>query len=186
MDDPLTRAFEKAKDRGVYEAAELLPIVYEELRSLASNRLAGRARGQTLQATALVHEAWLRVTDGGDPGWEGRAHFFGAAAQAMRNILVDAARRKDRPKHGGDRRRTPEERLGELSIDEPPEDLLALDELLTDLEEKDPLKARIVALRFFAGLTMAEIAEVLELTLAQVERHWRFARSWMQARWAKD
>jgi RNA polymerase sigma factor (TIGR02999 family) len=164
-------------------ADELLPLVYEELRGLARARLARIGPGQTLQATALVHEAWLRVVGDEDPGWECRAHFFGAAAQAMRNILVEAHRRRSTLRRGGDRERLePDELAGVagVAIDAPGEDLLALDEALERLSAKDPLKARIVMLRFFTGLTMPAIAELTGLPLTRIEREWRFSRSWLQ------
>src|SRR5439155_5472946 len=137
-------------------ANQLLPLVYDELRKLAAQRLAQEKPGQTLQATALVHEAYLRLVGGGQPhDWNGRGHFFGAAAEAMRRILIEQARRKQRPKHGGDRRRVDLEE--DLSMAEvPAEDLLALDEVLSRLEVADPLAAKLVKLRYFVGLTMPE------------------------------
>lgn len=161
-------------------ADELLPLVYDELRELAEARLARTPPGQTLQATALVHEAWLRVVGDADPGWDCRAHFFAAAARAMRNILVDQARRKGRLKHGGGRKRVAEGAAEEPSIEPPMVEMAALDEALRRLEARDPRKARIVELRFFTGLTMAEVAEVMEMSLSRVEAEWRFARSWLQ------
>ena len=163
-------------------AEELLPLVYDELRRLARARLHRVGPGQTLQATALVHEAWLRVVGEEDPGWDCRAHFFGAAAKAMRNILVEQSRRKSSLKRGGDRLRLDDELIGALGTDMAmarPE-MLVLDEALERLEKRDPVKGKIVELRFFTGLTMREVAEVMDLSLTRVETEWRFARSWLQ------
>lgn len=168
-----------ARDEPV-AAAELLPLIYDELRRIARARLAQLGPDHTLQATALVHEAWLRVVGDEDPGWECRAHFFGAAAQAMRNILVEQFRRKQSLRRGGDRKALPEEELSRIEVEAPTVDLLALDEALERLGERDPLKARIVMLRFFTGLTMPQIAELLGLPLTRIEREWRFSRSWLQ------
>ncbi|MEM7309313.1 MAG: ECF-type sigma factor [Planctomycetota bacterium] len=161
-------------------ADELLPLVYDELRRLAKSRLDRIGPGQTLQATALVHEAWLRVVGDEDPGWDCRAHFFGAAAKAMRNILVEQSRRKSSLKRGGDRVRIDDEALQALGLRSSVHELLVLDEALVRLEAQDPLKAKIVELRFFTGLTMRDVAEVLDLSLTRVEQEWRFARAWLQ------
>lgn len=166
-------------------AAALLPRVYRELRSLAAARLRRLPTGQTLQATALVHEAYLALIGRQDPGWNGRGHFFGAAAQAMREILIDQARRKAALKRGGDLERAavePDE-LGELGVasDLPGEDLLALDAALTRLQAEHPERARVVTLRYFGGLSEAEIAEVLGVSTRTVERAWRFARAYLHA-----
>jgi RNA polymerase sigma factor (TIGR02999 family) len=161
-------------------ASELLPLVYDELRRLARARLARLGDGQTLQATALVHEAWIRVVGDSDPGWECRAHFFGAAAQAMRNILVEQHRRKTSLKRGGERGALHGAEPPSIELGTPTEDLLALDEALERLRAKDALKARIVMLRFYTGLTMPQIAGVLGLPLTRIEREWRFSRAWLQ------
>jgi RNA polymerase sigma factor (TIGR02999 family) len=164
-------------------AAEgLLPLVYDQLRTLASRRLGREVSGQSLQATALVHEAYLRLV-GGDPGrrWDGRGHFFAAAAEAMRRILVDRARDRRRLKRGGGRGRVDLD-LGSLSLDAPDDDLIDLDEALTILGREDPLCARLVALRFFAGLTQAEAAEALGLARRTADRHWAYARAWLYDR----
>ena len=163
-------------------AADLWPLVYEELRRLASQWLAQEAPGQTLQPTALVHEAFVRLTGSGGPqaGWDSRRHFFAAAAEAMRRLLVEAARRKKRDKHGGGRKRVGLEAAGPMAP-APSEDLLALDEALTRLAAHDPVKAEVVKLRFFAGLTMPEVAQSLDLSLATVERYWTYARTWLYA-----
>ena len=162
-------------------AADLLPLVYAELRDLARARLAREAPGQTLQPTALVHEAYLRVAGDSQVTWEGRQHFFFAAARAMRDILVEQARRKAAPKHGGGRHRA---ELDEAcAILEPPsDDVLAVHEALADLEQRDPLKAQIVLLRYFTGLTMDETAAVLGLAERTLDRHWRYIRAWLMKR----
>jgi len=167
----------QAAGQGDRQAAqELLPLVYDELRKLAQAYLAKTPPGNTFQATALVHEAYMRLIGTQDPGWQGRRHFFGAAAQAMRNILVEQARRKAAVKHGGDQKRV-ELNEPELSIDGPSEDILALHEALAGLEKADPRKAEIVMLHHFAGLTMEETATALGLSLSTVEREWRFTRA---------
>jgi RNA polymerase sigma factor (TIGR02999 family) len=159
----------------------LLPLVYDELRRLASQRLAGEAPGKSLQSSDLVHEAYLRlVGEGEQKQWDSRAHFFAAAAEAMRRIMVEKARRKKRVKHGGARLRVDLEAVGFLAK-EPSEDIEALDEALTKLAAEDSDKAELVKLRFFAGLTMPEIARVLEISLATAERHWTYARTWLYA-----
>jgi RNA polymerase sigma factor (TIGR02999 family) len=171
-----------AIEQGEPRAAEkLLPLVYEELRRLATQRLAGEAPGQSLLSSDLVHEAYLRlVGEGEQKQWDSRAHFFAAAAEAMRRILVEKARRKKRFKHGGARLRVDLEAEGFLAK-EPSEDIEALDEALTKLAAEDPAKAEMVKLRFFAGLTMPEIARVLKISLATAERHWTYARTWLFA-----
>ena len=160
-------------------AAELLPLIYGELRRLAQARLAQAPAGNTLQPTALVHEAYLRLLGNGDPGWEGRGHFFGAAARAMRDILVEQARRKAAVKHGGGRKRLDLEGL-ELEPDTGgAEGLLELDSVLKKLEAQDPRRAEIVMLRCFAGLSEAETAAALGLTDRTVRREWRYLKAWM-------
>lgn len=164
-------------------ARELLPLVYEHLRGLATRELAKRGPGETLQATALVHEAWLHVVGRDDPGWQCRAHFFGAAARAMREILIQQARRKSSLRGGGAWKRSEEApRLSALDPEYDEADLLSLDEALARLEVENELQAQVVMLRFFTGLTMREIAEMLGLTEKRVEREWRFARAWLQRR----
>jgi RNA polymerase sigma factor (TIGR02999 family) len=159
-------------------AESLLPLVYTELRRLAKSRMAKLPPGQTLQPTALVHEAYLRLVGSEDPGWDGRAHFFGAAARAMRDIIVDQARRKAAVKHGGDRRRVDADETA-LSIESPQEDLLALNEALQRLERDDPRKGQIVMLRYFAGLSRDETAHVLGLTVRTIDREWRYIKTWL-------
>ena len=159
-------------------ATRLLEAVYDELRTLAAQRLAKERPGQTLQPTALVHEAWLRLQGNGAGSFENRGHFFGAAAEAMRRILIESARRKGRLKHGGGRQR--EALDPDVLVVAPASiDVLALDEALAQLEGEDERKARIVALRFFAGLSLAESAVVLGISRATAERDWAYARAWL-------
>jgi RNA polymerase sigma factor (TIGR02999 family) len=169
-----------AIEQGDPRAAEkLLPLVYDELRKLANHRLTREAPGQSLLSSDLVHEAYLRlIGEGVEKQWDSRAHFFSAAAEAMRRILVDEARRKKRAKHGGGRFRVDLEGV-EFSAKGPSEDIEAIDEALTKLAAEDPVKAEVVKLRFFAGLTMPEIARVLKFSLATAERHWTYARTWL-------
>jgi RNA polymerase sigma factor (TIGR02999 family) len=157
---------------------ELLPLVYNELRQLASARMAQEAGGQTLQATALVHEAWLRMVGAGDRTWQNRAHFFGAAAEAMRRILVENARRKSRLKRGGGQIRLDVEEV-DLAAATPDEKVLLMDEALEELKAQDPEKARLVVLKFFGGLTNQEVAENLGVTERTVERQWAYAKAWL-------
>jgi RNA polymerase sigma factor (TIGR02999 family) len=170
-----------ALDKGdPHAASQLLPLVYEELRKLATHRLASERPGQTLQATALVHEAYLRLVDREEPQpWSGRGHFFAAAAEAMRRILIEAARRKRRLKAGGSRRRVDLDGL-EPARDPRGLDLLALDEALQRLEREEPRKAALVKLRFFAGLTNEEAAESLRVSPATAENDWAYARAWLK------
>src|SRR5262245_22002005 len=177
----VTRLLADLAQGDAHAAGQLLPLVYEELRKLAAARMADEAPGHTLNATGLVHEAYLRlVTPADDARWDNRGHFFAAAAEAMRRLLVENARRKRRLKRGGDRRRVPLEAAASLA-QAPSEDLLALDEALTRLTAHDPVKAEVVQLRFFAGLTMPEVAQALGLSLATAERHWTYARTWLYA-----
>jgi RNA polymerase sigma factor (TIGR02999 family) len=159
-------------------AGELLPLVYDELRKLAAARLAGEKPGQTLQPTALVHEAYLRLAGGKPPdGWGGRGHFFAAAAEAMRRILVENARRKGRLRHGGGRRAEfdPEDVADEARSD----DLLALDEALDRLAAEEPAAAAVVKLRYFGGLTAEEAAAAAGVSLRTANRHWAYAKAWL-------
>jgi|SRR5579871_3132952 len=162
-------------------AKQLLPLVYDELRKLAAERLAHEAPGQTLQATALVHEAYLRlVGQTGEPKWDNRGHFFAAAAESMRRILVENARRKKTQKHGGNLVRRTLEDLP-LATPELGDDLLALDEALDKLAKEDPLRAELVKLRHFAGLTVDQAAEALNISPATADRYWAYARAWLYA-----
>jgi RNA polymerase sigma factor (TIGR02999 family) len=163
-------------------SAELIPLVYQELRQLASQRLAREAPGQTLQATALVHEAYLRLVGDADVArWENRAHFFGAAAEAMRRILVESARRKGALKRGGGPGKSRREELDEdrIAAPQPADDLIALDEALNRLAEIDGGKAELVKLRYFAGMTLPEAAEVLGIARSTADAWWRYARAWL-------
>jgi RNA polymerase sigma factor (TIGR02999 family) len=179
------RLAEKAAAGDRSAAAELLPLVYGELRQLARARMARLAPGQTLQPTALVHEAYVRVIGSKDPGWDGRGHFFAAAARAMRNILVDEYRRKGALKRGGGRRRMDLDE-GDLAIAAPQEDLVALDEALMRLEREDPRKGRIVDLRYFAGLSTAETAAALDVSVGTIEREWRYIKAWLRTQLAEE
>jgi RNA polymerase sigma factor (TIGR02999 family) len=165
-----------------HAAEQLLPLLYDELRRLAAQKLAQEKPGQTLQATALVHEAWLRlVGDGEEQHWDSRGHFFAAAAEAMRRILIERARRKHSQKRGGDQRRVELDAGALLAApaESAADDLLALDEALGQLESEDPLKARLVKLRYFAGLSLADAAAALGISVATAKRHWIYARSWL-------
>jgi RNA polymerase sigma factor (TIGR02999 family) len=162
-------------------AAELLPLVYDELRRLAAQRLAQEKPGQTLQVTALVHEVYLRLLGpaaGEEPRWNSAGHFFGAAAEAMRRILVENARRKQRLRHGGDRRRLDLENLA-LAADETPDELLALDQALAELAQVEPIVAEVVKLRYFAGLTIEQAAAALAISIRTANRHWAYAKAWL-------
>ncbi len=164
-----------------HAAAQLLPLVYDELRRFSAQRLAQEKPGQTLEPTALVHEAYLRlVGNSQNQHWDHRGHFFAAAAEAMRRILVENARRKHGPRHGGRTQRIQAD-LNLLPAHEGSVDLLALDDALTRLAEESPPRAELVKLRFFAGLTVPEAAQVLGISLATAERHWTYARTWLYA-----
>ena len=183
----VTRILSQIESGDPSAAEQLLPLVYAELRKLAAAKLAQEKPGQTLQATALVHEAYLRLV-GKEPGgggqegvnWNSRGHFFGAAAEAMRRIIVEQARHRGRLKRGGQRQRVDLDSA--CSIEEPPSlDILALDEALTKLATTEPIKADLVKLRFFAGLTMPQAADALGVSLATAERYWTFAKAWLHS-----
>jgi RNA polymerase sigma factor (TIGR02999 family) len=157
---------------------ELLPLVYNDLRNLAAARMAQELAGQTLQATALVHEAWLRMIGAGDRGWQNRAHFFGAAAEAMRRILVDNARHKSRLKRGGGQIKLDIDDL-DLAAVTPNDKVLLINEALEQLQAEDKEKARIVVMKFFGGMTNQEVAENLGVTERTVERQWAYAKAWL-------
>lgn len=181
----VTRIF-RSLEAGEFAAADkLLPILYDELRSLGRSMMAHVPPGNTLQGTALVHEAYVRLVAEGDRDWKNRRYFFGAAARAMRRILVEQARRKAAIKHGGGRARLDVDEI-DLPIDHPSEDVLALDRGLERLREMDPRKADVVDLRFFAGLTIEETAEVLQVSEPTVERDWRFSRAFLFDQVAND
>ena len=175
-----------ALEQGDPAAAEqLLPLVYEELKKLAAQKLAQEKPGQTLQATALVHEAYIRLVDvDKTPHWNSRGHFYAAAAEAMRRILVERARRKGRRKHGGQRQREYADLDGLIAPQQDAE-LLALHEALERFAAHDPLKAKLVELRFFGGLTLAEAASHLGISLSTADRGWRYARAWLYAAMAE-
>ncbi|MBL9128905.1 MAG: sigma-70 family RNA polymerase sigma factor [Verrucomicrobiales bacterium] len=160
------------------ESADLLPLVYQELRHLAARRLAQDAPGATLQPTALVHEAWLRLSESPGKAWNSRNHFFMAAAEAMRRILIERARRRKRLKRGGDRQAVPMEEL-ELAVDADSESLLLVEEAIERLARHDPSKAELIKLRFFVGLNLREAAEVLGVSEPTAKRHWAYARAWL-------
>jgi RNA polymerase sigma factor (TIGR02999 family) len=163
-------------------SAELLPLVYDDLRRLAAARMARLAPGQTIQATELVHEAYVRLVGTSDLGWQGRAHFFGAAARAMRNVVANHLRRKGSLKRGGNFRRVGEQTAAGISCDGPDADVLAVEEVLEQLEQDYPRKAEVVTLRFYGGLTAEEVAAVMGVTSRTVDRDWRFAKAWLNAR----
>jgi RNA polymerase sigma factor (TIGR02999 family) len=173
-----TRILDAISEGDPKAAEELLPLVYEELRRLAAHKMANEAPGQTLQPTALVHEAWLRLIGNEKVRWDGRAHFFGAAAEAMRRILIENARRKKALRHGGG-----QERVDIQEVDIPDrgkdEEVLAVNEALEKLAANDKQKAELVKLRYFAGLTIGQAAELLDISEATAKRHWTYARAWL-------
>jgi RNA polymerase sigma factor (TIGR02999 family) len=175
LTEPLTQVLEAVGAGEEHAAEKLLPLVYEELRWLAAHKMAREAPGQTLQPTALVHEAWLRLVGDGDPGWQNRPHFFAAAAEAMRRILVDRARRKRALRHGGSQVRM---EMDEIALEAPADDekLLQVHDALEMLAAEDPQKAEIVKLRFFGGLSHEEIAKALSVNERTVRRHWEVAK----------
>ena len=176
----VTRILEAIGEGDAGAADKLLPIVYEELRRLAARKLA-QEKPQTLQATDLVHEAYLRLVGADrrqDHDWDGRPHFFAAAAEAMRRILIDKARRRQRLRHGGGRKKLALEQV-DLAVEDPGEDLLALDEALAKLAQEDPVKANLVKLRYFAGLTIEETGAILGISRATADRYWAYARAWI-------
>jgi RNA polymerase sigma factor (TIGR02999 family) len=175
----VTRILSAVEQGDPHAASQLLPLVYDELRKLAAQWLAREAAGQTLQPTALVHEAYLRLVDVEEAQhWNSRGHFFAAAAQAMRRILVENARRKKRIKHGGDRERLDIE-LASLPTRMSSDELLALDEALEKLKQHDPVKSQLVTLRYFGGMTIEQASEVLNISRVTAHRHWTYARAWL-------
>lgn len=188
----ITRLLQALEEGDHSATSKLFPLVYDQLRELAAQKLAREQPGQTLQATALVHEAYLRLlksrkpqnpdpehAEPSPPQWQGRRHFFAAAATAMRRILIERARKKRRIVHGGDRKR--QDLHPDLAIaPEADEQLLALDAALTKLAERDPQKARLVELRYFAGLTGDQAAEILDISPSTADRHWVYARAWLR------
>ena len=174
----VTRILAAIEQGDARAADELLPLVYEELRRLAAQKMSKEQPGQTLQATALVHEAYIRLVGSDDQEWSGRTHFFAAAAEAMRRILIENARRKLRLKRGGVRQRVDLENES-IAIEGPSEDVIALDEALTKLALEDPIKADLVKLRYFAGLTIEQAAKILNISKATADRYWSYSRAWL-------
>lgn len=174
----ITRCLQAIEDGDERASEELLPLVYDELRRHAGVRMARESSAHTLQPTALVHEAWLRVVGKGGIRWESRAHFFGAAAEAMRRILIESARRKARIKRGGDMVRVDLSTI-DVATATPEEKVLLIDEALEQLKEKDPEQARVVVLKFFMSHTNAEVAEMLSVSERTIERRWAYAKSWL-------
>ena len=174
----LTVILQRIDQDDPHAAGELLPLVYEELRKLAAQKMTRENPGQTLQATALVHEAWLRLGGDDQPAWDNRGHFFAAAAEAMRRILIDNARRKLALRHGGGAQRVNLDAL-ELAANMDDEQLLALNEALAQFAAHDARKAKLVKLRFFVGLTNAEAARVLKVSEPTAKRDWAYARAWL-------
>jgi RNA polymerase sigma factor (TIGR02999 family) len=183
----VTRILSAAGRGDAHAARQLLPLVYDELRRLAAQELARERPGQTLDATALVHEAYLRLVGAGGAAdaWANRRHFFAAAAEAMRRILVENARRKGREKHGGGRRREQAD-LDGFAAGDSDDELLSLHEALEQFAAHDPVKAKLVELRFFGGLTLAQAAECLDISPSTADRAWRYARAWLYAAMAGD
>jgi RNA polymerase sigma factor (TIGR02999 family) len=177
--DEATRILRAIEQGDPHAAEQLLPLVYDELRKLAAHKLAQENPGQTLEATALVHEAYLRLVGAKQAQhWSSRGHFFAAAAEAMRRILVDSARRRHSLKRGGRRQRVSLDAAINLG-EEPADDLLALDEALTRLAEEDPVKAELVKLRYFAGLSVEQTMEILGISRATADRYWAYAKVWL-------
>jgi len=174
----VTRILTAIEQGDARAADELLPAVYEELRHLAAQKLSQERPGQTLQATALVHEAYIRLVGAEARNWSSRGHFFAAAAEAMRRILIEKARRKQRLKGGGGHQRVALDDA-ELAIEEPSTDVIALDEALAKLAEEDPTKAELVKLRFFAGLSIEQAAAILGISRATADRYWSYAKAWL-------
>jgi RNA polymerase sigma factor (TIGR02999 family) len=174
----VTRILKDAGEGRAQASADLLPLLYDELRKLAVNRMAGERQGHTLQATALVHEAYMRLVGDRDVKWANRAHFFAAAAEAMRRILIEYARANQGPRRGGDRRKLPIDVL-DLAATDDPEQILALDEAISRLEQQDADAARVVRLRFYAGLSIDEVAEAVGTSSRTVKRDWAYARAFL-------
>jgi len=181
----VTRILNEIEGGDPKAADELLPLVYKELRLLAAQRMAQEKPGQTLQATALVHEAYLRLVEGEDQDWNSRGHFFKAAAEAMRRILIENARRKKRLKRGGDRQRI-ELREADLGMESASDDLLTVNEALDKLSVEEPSVADLVKLRYFAGLTIDQVAQIQGISRRSVIDHWAYARSWLSREITKE
>ena len=181
----VTRILSAVEGGEPQEAELLLPLVYNELRRLAAQKLAREKPGQTLDATALVHEAYLRLVAADERGWDSRGHFFAAAAEAMRRILVDQARRKQSLRHGGGRKRQPLDEA-DIAAPDPSLDVLAVDAALELFEQADLVKARLVKLRYYTGLTIPQAAEVLGISTTTADRYWAYARAWLHAELKKS
>ena len=181
----VTRILNTIEQGGAGATDKLLELVYEELRRLAAQKMAREKPGQTLQATALVHEAYIRLVGSEPPNWKSRTHFFTVAAEAMRRILIDNARRKKSIRHGGGHLLVNLDNV-ELAIEEPSEDIIALDEALEKLALEDPVKATLVKLRYFAGMTIEQAADILEISRATADRYWSYARVWLFHETSKD
>lgn len=176
----LTRVLDQIQQGNEKAADELLPLVYEELRKLAAHKMAGEAPGQTLQPTALVHEAWLRLTGAENKTWDSQGHFFAAAAEAMRRILIERARAKSRLRRGSRAEHVPLDHVT-IASEDPSETVLAINEALDRLTARDPFKAEVVKMRYFVGLSQDEIARALGVSEPTVRRHWAIARAWLYA-----
>ncbi len=174
----VTRILNAIEQGDAQAADKLLPLIYEELRVLAAQKMAQELPGQTLQATALVHEAYIRLVGVENQNWSNRGHFFAAAAEAMRRILIESARRKQRYKHGGGQHRVDLDDA-DITIEDPSTNIIALDEALAKLAEEDSIKADLVKLRYFAGLTIEQAAKILEISRATAERYWSYARAFL-------
>mgnify|MGYP001097426988 CR=1 FL=1 len=174
----VTRILTAIEQGDARAADQLLPLVYEELRRLAAQKMSQERPGQTLQATALVHEAYIRLVGSDARDWSGRTHFFAAAAEAMRRILIENARRKNRLKHGGARQKVDFDDAS-VVIAGPSDDIIALDEALSKLALEDPVKADLVKLRYFAGLTIEQTAGILDISRATADRYWSYSRAWL-------
>ena len=183
MED-VTRILQEMREGAPTASGELLQLVYDELRRLAAIRMAGESAGQTLQPTALVHEAWLQLSGSGDRIWENRAHFFGAAADAMRRILIDKARRRSRIKHGGGQSRMNIDEVS-LAATTPDDNVLLINEAVEALKKEDPQQAQVVVLKFFAGLTNEDVAQNLGVSERTVRRQWECAKLWV-FQWIRD
>jgi RNA polymerase sigma factor (TIGR02999 family) len=184
--EQFTRLLDEAQQGDASAAAKLLPLVYEKLRSLAQKRMKSERAGHTLQATALVHEAYLKLVGNQDIRWSGRSHFFLAAAEAMRRILIDHARARGGPKRGGTRKRVPMNNVLDLAIEERFPEFLAVDEAISRLQKESPDLAQMVRLRFYGGLSVDETAHVLGVSASTVRRDWTYARAWLKRQLADE
>ena len=178
MPEDVTQLLNAIEQGDGHAADELLPLVYEELRKLAEARLANEAAGQTLQPTALVHEVWIKLSGSDNQQWSGRGHYFGAAAEAMRRILIDRARKRNRERHGAGLQRVNLDSV-DIAVNSDDETLLQLNEALEKFAVESPDKAELIKLRYFAGLGLAEAAAVRGISLATAKRHWAYARAWL-------